>query len=236
MPIKYLNSIILSTLTGVLLGLLAPTHAAAQSIPSPYKFIEGRYSLGFFAGSFDMGRGELRLGPGKGPTAGILFGVEVRGPLAFEIGLSSIRANREIYRVTTTQQIEYVTDDVTDLLAAEGRVRFSLTGARTWHGFTPYVLGGGGVVRRIGGRAPEEAEFPPQQIFDFRTEFFLSGGTGVRWYPTDNFSLRAEGVFRSWILESPAAYALTTLPNGQSPLGEERVGGLTLLVGASLGF
>jgi hypothetical protein len=215
---------------------LLPIRVEAQTIPSPYRFIEGRHSIGLIGGPFSMGRGELRLGPGSGTAVGAVYGIEVKGPLALEANVLAIRADREIYRPTSTQTIDSMGSVTPTLVGAEIRLRFTLTGQRTWNGLAPYLFGGGGMVTPTGGRTEIEAEFNDAQYLDFERKGVWSVGAGTRWYPTPKIGIRAEATYRTWVIEVPTAFSLVTLPSGLPPSEEERLGGLSLTVGATFGL
>jgi len=236
MRIKIPTLFLFAILTSFVGNPLFPIGAEAQTIPSPYRFIEGRHTVGLFGGPFSMGRGELSLGPGNGTALGAVYGIEVRGPLALEANVLAIRANREIYRPTASQTIESMGAVTTNLVGAEVRLRFSVTGARTWNGLAPYLFGGGGLVTPTGGRTEIEAEFNDAQYLDFKRKGVWSVGAGTRWYLTPQIGIRAEASYRTWVIKVPAAFSLITLPSGLTPLGEERVGGLSLTVGATFGL
>lgn len=183
-----------------------------------------------------MDRGELRLGPGTGTAVGITYGLEVKGAVALEANVLSIRANREVYRPTTTQTIEFLGDVTTDLIGAEIRARFSIPGARTWHGFSPYLVGGGGMFATMGGRSELEVDLNPAQYLEFDRKGVWLAGAGTRWYPTESVGIRAEATWRTWVIEVPSAFSLVTLPIGRPPLSEERVSGISLTLGATFGL
>lgn len=226
---------LLATFAALFAGLF-PLVAGAQTVPSPYRFIEGRHTLGIIGGPFNMGRGELRLGPGTGTAIGLTYGLEVKGPVALEANLLSIRANREVYRPTASQTIESLGDVTTDLIGAEVRARFSIPGARTWHGFSPYLVGGGGLFANLGGRSSLEEDFNGAQYLEFDNKGVWIAGVGTRWYPTSSIGIRAEATWRTWIIEVPSGFSLITLPDGSPPLSEERVGGVSLTLGATFGL
>jgi hypothetical protein len=217
-------------------GVLLPIGAQAQTIPSPYSFIEGRHTIGIIGGPFFMGRGELRLGPGNGTAIGGTYGLEVKGPFAAEVNVLAIRADREVYRPTSSQTIEYLGDVTSSLIGAEVRLRFSIPGPRTWHGISPYIVGGGGMVVSTGGRSSLEADFNDAQYLDFERKGVWSAGAGTRWYPTPSIGIRAEATYRTWTIEVPTAFSIIVLPSGVTPLGEQRVGGVSLTLGATFGL
>jgi hypothetical protein len=92
------------------------------------------------------------------------------------------------------------------------------------------------MVTLRGGRTTVEAEFNDAQFLDFERKGLWTAGVGTRWYPTSQIGIRAEATYRTWMIEVPSAFSLVTLPNGLSPLGEERVGGVSLTLGATFGL
>ena len=80
MPVrKTLPGLVAACLSAV---VTVPAHA--QTIPSPYRFVDTRQEVGLFAGSSSVSKGRFGFGPGGGLGAGARWGIDLSGPLGFE--------------------------------------------------------------------------------------------------------------------------------------------------------
>ncbi len=224
-----------SALLLTLFCLVDPTGVSGQSIPSPYRFIETRHDAGIFVGMMNEKRGELQLGPGGGLFFGARYGIELTGPFALEGSAFLLPTDRRVYNPRSDAGLEYLGDADALVAALEGRVRFTLTGARTWRGLAPFLLAGGGVVGDFYGRSELEEDFEPEDRFSFGPSFLGTLGAGTRWTPFDRLTLRAETVLHIWKLGTPRAYfglddELLTVPEQEWP------GVGSFVLGASLRF
>lgn len=221
-------------LTSAALALLAGTGITAQTIPSPYRFIEARQEAGVFVGIQDMGIGRFGFGPEPGPQLGVRYGVDVSGPFGLE-GL--VR-----FSPTTRRVIDPETADLRDvgeadalMTIAEARIRFSFPGRRTWHGLSPHILFGAGVAFDLAGSQEADDRILIDDRFDFGTSFTGMFGAGVRWIPGGSFTIRADGGLDLWQLETPRGFSA---PNRPFVGVEENewVSGLSFSLGAAIRF
>ena len=196
------------------LGLTAG--AEAQTIPSPYEFIDGNQEYGLIVGVAADRRGQLDLGPGGGTLFGARFGIQISGPLGLEANTFLLPTDRFVRVPGDESGIEDL--GVADALiaGADARVRFSLTGNRTWNTLAPYLTAGGGVAFDFAGRSEIEAEIPESVRFSFGPSFLGLLGAGVRWIPSDHFTVRGEIVANYWKLGTPEAF----LQRGDEAIGQ----------------
>jgi hypothetical protein len=195
--------------TSLVLVLLAvgAAQAEAQTIPSPYRFIEHRHEAGGFVASVPGNRGEMGLGPGGGVMLGGRYAIEVGGPFALEGTAFLLPTDRRILAPGEEDgQIDRIGTADVMVGAIDGRVRFTLTGARTWRGLAPFVLAGGGIAVNLQGRAELEEEMPTDVRFDFGPTFLGTLGTGVRWLPGDRVTVRADLGLHLWKVGTPVAF------------------------------
>jgi hypothetical protein len=99
-------------------------------------------------------------------------GWSLGGPFALEFGGFLLPTDRLVRAPTASgEAIEEL--GVADALVGglDGRLRFTLTGPRTWHRLAPFVVAGGGVVGNLSGRIEEEADLPSEVRFDFGPSF-----------------------------------------------------------------
>jgi hypothetical protein len=185
---------------------LGPRTVSAQTVPSPYRFVDERHEAGAFLAQVPGNRGEMELGPGGGILFGGRYGIELGGPFALEAGAFLLPTDRKVRVPGEGPTIDEL--GTTDALVGglEGRVRFTLTGARTWHRLAPFVLAGGGVVHDLHRRSDLEEELPADVAFSFGPSFLGTLGVGTRWLPSDRITLRGEVVLNIWKVGTPAAF------------------------------
>lgn len=214
------------TATLALAALLgSASGAGAQSIPSPFEYLETRHSVGFFGGYLlaDPGIGVngevVELGPQSAPTAGVRYQIRFGGPLSGEVAAAFSPTTRKVYGPSRQPDpskqvpVEAGEADVALLLGEAGLV-FHLTGDRTWHRLAPFVAGTGGVAADLAGGGAADKALLATERFEFGPSFAVGIGLGTDWYPTRRLSIRAEVRDRLWKIE---------LPEGLRPTGEREV-------------
>lgn len=190
-----------------LAALLLPLGAVAQSISSPYRHVDTRHDAGVIVGLMQENRGELELGPGGGVFAGLRYGIQLGGPFVFEVQSFLLPTDRKVFR-PTQDGVEYLGDTDALVGAIEGRIRFNLTGPRSWNHLVPFVLAGGGMVGNFYGRSSLEEEFEARQRFTLGPSFLGTLGGGAQWLPTERLILRVEGNMNLWKLGTPRDFFL----------------------------
>lgn len=211
------------------LFLFAPA-GAAQTIPSPYRYVETTQSAGIFAGWLVTDTGENQIGPHSGPILGARYTVRLSGPLSGEVGLATIPSQRTVFRRASAAgdslRLEAVEDVNSLVLLGEAGLRFHLTGPRTWNGLAPYAaLSGGGVWDVLGASEADEALDATQRV-EFGPGFAVGGGAGTDWFLSERFVLRIEARDYLWRL---------TTPQGLTQDGQQEETEWTNNVGLTLG-
>lgn len=219
----------LRTVLPALAALLAGTAAAAQTVPSSYRYIEKTRSLTAYLGYIDTSptlalpdSQSAELGPQSTPVVGVRYAMRVGGPVSLEAHLAFAPAERRLYQGTlspdTTRILVTPTgDEVSEpLLLGELAMRFHLTGDRTFRGFAPFVLASGGVVAGLGGTSEAEEDIPEHRRFDFGPTFAVGAGTGLDYFVSQQLSLRAELTYRLWRLKAPGGL----LPSASGKINE----------------
>ncbi len=203
---RYIRSILLATA----LGFMA-TPLRGQTIESPYRFVETRHSVGFFAGYIDIDPGRLDLAPRSAPIFGGRYDIRFTGPLSGEVGLSFAPSERTIYHVGDEGDGELVPLAETSTLVGvfEAGLRFHLTGQRTWNNIAPYIVGTGGVVTDLTSNNKGEEVIPSDQFFRFGLGFAAGIGVGSDFFVSDRFSLRVEVRDHIWRLSYPGGISGT---------------------------
>ena len=89
----------------------------------------------------------------------------------------------------------------------DARIRFSLTGARTWHRLAPFLMFGGGIVGNLAGPSDFDAELPSSERFGFGPSFLGVMGGGTRWIPFERLTLRVETSLSLWKVGTPVGFS-----------------------------
>jgi hypothetical protein len=193
-----------------LLGLsFLPVFAGvqAQSITSPYRFLETKQEGGAFVGHMSVGTGRFGYGPKPGVVVGGRYGLDISGPFGLEGVVTYLPTTRDIIDPGREEGDRYVGEMGSDIIMIDGRLRFSLTGDRTWHGVSPFVLAGGGFAFDVSPDNTDRELLLLDDVFDFGTSFVGILGGGFRWFPGDRFLLRGDVALAMWQLESPIGYS-----------------------------
>ncbi len=187
-------------------GWFTAAPAAAQEIPSNYRFVEKRQEAGFFIGYQDTGQGRFGFGPEPGIVLGARYGVDLSGPFGLE---GVIR-----YMPTTRRVIDPENSELRDvgeadalMTSAEVRIRFAFTGRRSWRGLSPHLLFGAGLALDVAGDQPDDQRVLVDDRFDFGTSLTGFLGTGVRWFATERVTVVLDGGLSLWQLETPRGYS-----------------------------
>jgi len=221
-----------------LLGLLVfliPLHAGGQSIPSHYEFFENRQEAGLFAGVTGQGTGRFGYGPKPGAVFGARYGIHLGGPFGLEATLGYSPTTRDVVDPTREEGNRVAGEADATLLAFDARLRFSLTGNRSWRGLNPFIFMGAGLVWDIAEESEADAQVLPDDQFKFGTRFIAPFGAGVRWLITDRFLIRGDVSISMYKIKTPRGYLAPE--RGFSGVGEkEWVSGPTFSLGAGFHF
>lgn len=213
----------------LLLALLPGAPAAAQSIPSPIRYIETTQGVNVYAGylftSPEVGISDsvrVPFGPQDAPVIGARYQVRLGGPFNGAIGLAYSPAKRTVFVAVPSEGETEITPDDTGLettaqiVMLDAELRFGLTGPRTWNGLAPFVVLQGGFVTDLGGVRAEEEEVPERERFDFGPSFAVGAHLGTDFYPSRKVSIRIELQNRLWRMQAPDGF----FPQGRVPEAE----------------
>ncbi len=228
------RGLVLVALTS-LLGAAVPQRSEAQTIPSPYRFIERRHDAGMFVGILQERRGDLGIGPGGGVMIGARYAIEFRGPLAAELSGYVVPTDRVVFQAG--EEIGLVPLGKADMVLTgiDARLRFTLTGDRTWRGLAPFVMAGGGVLGAFSEESPLEAEMVAANKVDFGPSALFLGGLGTRWIPGDRLTIRAEATYNFWRQGTPTGW-VAFQEDIEGPLKTQWIGSAGLALGVSYRF
>lgn len=215
-----MNRLSRTLLPALALLALGAGAAQAQTVPSPFRYIELKSSVEI-TGGYLFTDPELAVndsitaefGPRSAPMITARYNRRFGGPVSANLGLSFIPSERRVISAAEGQDSAFVgVIDTGELVSApiallEGGIRFHITGDRTFRGLAPYVMGVGGVAAEIGGARGGEKDLPDDERFSFGPSFAVGAGTGLDWFPTPSFSLRTELSYRIWRLAVPEGFA-----------------------------
>jgi hypothetical protein len=201
------RSILLLLLPLLLVAAAADT--AAQTIRSPYSFVEtGQYGTPYI-GWVATGRGALELGPESGLLLGTRYGIRVGGPFTVEGDVSYLASTRMVLdTVPADTTLRRVGEAAMDVLAFQAGLRFNVTGPRTYRRIQPYLVFGGGVAIDIAGDAAVEEDLGADVRFRFGTRFLAGLGGGAEAFLSRNLSVRVDARNVLWKLNTPAPFRL----------------------------
>lgn len=212
----------------------ASSAAQAQTIPSPYRYIETAHAVTLFSGYLATDRGDEGFWPASGPLIGAQYTGRFAAPVAGVVRLWAAPSERAIFsrENASDPESEIIQIDDASAVIIGGKVglRLLLTGPRTWHSLAPFLEATGGMMSVAGSRTERERELPAGQIIDYGPSFALGVGAGTDWFLTDRISLNLAGRATFWRL---------TTPEGLGPDGRETTSwtpNLGVAIGAAYHF
>jgi hypothetical protein len=183
-------------------------------------------------GVLQENRGSLGIAPGGGILFGARYAIEISGPFAAELSGYLVPTERTVFTPQDNVGIAPFGEASLMLAAIDARIRFTLTGDRTWRDFAPFATAGGGIVGSFGNLSSFDRDLIPANRVDFGPSLLFVGGVGTRWIPGDRFTLRAEGTYHFWRQGTPPGW-VTVEEELEGQLGEEWLAVPGLLIGVS---
>ena len=190
----------------ILLCLFSAGPAAAQSIPSSYRYIENRHAGSIFGGYMSLATGSLALGPKSGTFAGGRYAIEAGGPIFFEGLFTYLPTRRDVIDPRRQLGDRAIGESDVHLLMFDARLSFSLTGRRTWNRFAPHLFVGGGIAHDAARLSEFDQELQPEDVFDFGSAFTGNAGTGFRLLLGSRFMVRTDASLTLWQLSTPTGF------------------------------
>ena len=172
----------------------AVLEAQAERIDSPFRWREKGFRIGLFGGHHAANRGALEFGQGPTNAAGAKMRVRASSPLSLELGATYGAASRWTLDVNAEGGPAIVDTVDAGWLRADAGVQIGLTGARTWHGFHPYGVIGGGFVFGVNEGASEALADQALEPFryDISTAPHLYVGVGFEIFPSEKIGIGFE--------------------------------------------
>jgi hypothetical protein len=199
---------------------LAATPAAAQTITSPYEFVERRQGVFAYGTYVFTDRGTIQVGPHSGMAGGLGYAIRLSGPFTFDSRLAVLPTRRTVYDRRDDQHdpeaiaqnpmlglVEVGTADLT-LLLADASLRFDITGPRTWYNLQPYALLGAGGAFPVAAEHGAEAALPADNDLRVRFNSSLTGhfGGGLEYFLTPQLTARLDARNVLWRLRIPSGF------------------------------
>jgi hypothetical protein len=177
----------------------------AQTIPSPYHYVEKAQTLGIHAGYLWTERGKYDTNPTSGPLVELRYEGRFAGPVSAIASVDFLSSDRPVYTRAAGATTSVRLPDASSLVAsAEAGFRLSITGPRTWHGLQPSVATTAGLVTNLAGRTDEEKQLPGDQLVRLGPAFAVSPSAGIDWFPTERISLDLRATDHIWRRTTPA--------------------------------
>jgi hypothetical protein len=190
----------------VVVLFLVPFEARGQTIPSPYRFMENRQEASVFFGMANSGTGRFGYGPSSSPLFGGRYGIQVGGPFSLEGVIGYQPTTRDIIDPDRDEGDRAVGEADAQILSIDARLRFSLTGDRTWRGINPYAFFGIGVGWDLAGDSPSDGLLLPEDQWQYGTKFLAPFGGGLRWLLSERFLVRGDFTVMLYRLVSPRGF------------------------------
>jgi hypothetical protein len=137
---------------------------------------------------------------------GARYGIQIGGPFGLEGSTSLLPTTRKLIDPSRDEGDRVIGSVDSRIVMLDARLRFSLTGNRTWQGIVPFLFAGGGVAFDVAGEDPAEETLLADDRFDFGTSFVGLLGSGIRWYPGPRFVVRGDFTLSLWQLKTPRGF------------------------------
>jgi len=219
----------------VALLVLGVQGVVAQTIRSPYRFVEKSQTGGIWAGYLATDRGEVGFGPEAGPILGGRYSIRLSGAFTVEADAGYFSSTRTVLDTAIVEDgFRKVGEADFHALLLNGSLRFNLTGPRTWHRLQPYALFGAGAMVDLTGTSNLDEMLPVDVRYDFGTSFAGQFGGGVEWFPSQRLTFRFDVRDVLWKINTPTAFLLSRL--GEETTPDQWTSNFLFSAGAALHF
>ena len=189
------------------MGVLFPYPGRAQTIPSPFEYLERRQEVGLFFGPMSAGTGRFDYGPSGGWAYGARYAVELTGPLSFEGMTGVVDGERKVVDPSRLEGDRVIGESDTAILLVDAGLRFTFTGRRSWHRLAPFLSLGGGIAIGLSDESQLDETLLPADVFDFGNSFHGILGAGTRIFLTETLAARVDGIFSLWKIDTPPGFS-----------------------------
>jgi hypothetical protein len=150
--------------------------------------------------------GRFGLGPASQTMVGARYGVEVSGPVALE-GLATMSFGpRDVVNPNRVEGDRVVDEAEMRIIFLEARLRFNLTGRRTWNSIQPYAYVGGGAGFDTLGDQDEDFALEEEDRYSFGTQWTGNFGLGGRIILTERLLVRVDAGLRLYKVDIPGGW------------------------------
>ena len=216
-----------------ILALGVPAHA--QSIDSPYRFLDSSQEAGVFGAHISTGESSLGLHSSSGVAFGVRYAIVLSGPFMIEADVMYFPTRHAVLdTLVVDSAFSRIGEADHSLVIGTAALRVNLTGQRTWNNLQPFILFGAGGVAEV-SRDKDAVNTAPQDArFEFGTSFAGKVGAGVAFVPTGGVAIRLDASNLLWKVDTPAAFLRGNI--GRPIPTDEWVHNLTFTAGVSILF
>ena len=197
-------------LAAILLLVTTGERAEAQEVESPYEFFDHRWEFSAGIQHWETDTGQFDLAPSSGTGAVARVGYHLAGPFTLEGVGSLVPTSRSVVEPTSPGDNGNGPQAVgqADVLMATGeaRLRFHVTGDRTWNDLAPYASAGVGVSNDFEGHQTPDEELSQSDRFNFGPTVTGYLGLGSQWFAGDRFLVQADVGVNAWRMSNPTGF------------------------------
>lgn len=170
---------------------------------SPFRDVPLRPMPVVFGGYLSGDQGRVGAGMSNALTVGARYEIPAGRSLLFQFTAAYLSGDRFILdpRADSTSPARRTGPFKSEVALAEIGLQLRLTGAKSWHGWAPYVGTGLGLMFDVNSPGDTTGSG-----YKFGTKLTIAGATGVRWYPSRRFVIYAEARAHLWRLKHPASF------------------------------
>ncbi len=226
-----------------LFGSLPAGDLDAQVISSPYRFVERKTDLGFYAAWLLSDRSNSDLGPKSGPVYGLQFARRLSDPLQISLLGGYFDSERDITDPSPDSPPEVIGTVDQNIVLLALRLQFNLTGARTWHNLIPHLLVGIGLAFDASSQPSclvvstnPECQLDADERFAFDSHFMGQFGLGSIWLLSERLGVRGTIHDNFWRLTTPPAFLDPERNQDPAPREKEWTNNIQISLGVSYWF
>ena len=198
-----------------------PAHLSAQNIPSAYRFIETAQEAGPSMFTVTPRAGIFGFGPKEGRILGSYYQVRVGGPFSLQGNLGYLPTTRDVIDPRRDEGDRRIGEADVTMGMVDVRLQFTLTGPRTWYRMAPHVFAGGGIALDLAPDQNIDMVLEEDDRFSFGPSFLGTFGGGIKLFPVDRVSVRAEWLFAYWKVNTPRGFLRTDRTLIEPPEGSD---------------